>query len=36
MCTAVATWYSRKGPFTPAQIASIYEELSLSTVGYSA
>jgi len=32
MSTAVATWYRREGPLTPAEIASRYSELALATV----
>jgi AcrR family transcriptional regulator len=32
MSTAVATWYRRDGPLTPAEIAGIYGDLALATV----
>jgi AcrR family transcriptional regulator len=33
MCTAVASWYHKSGPLTPAEIADTYADLGLSTVG---
>jgi AcrR family transcriptional regulator len=32
MSTAVATWYRREGPLSPAQVADIYGDLALATV----
>lgn len=34
MCTAVANWYHKDGPASPAEIADTYAALALSVAGY--
>jgi AcrR family transcriptional regulator len=36
MCTAVATWYHRKGPLAPAEVVAIYRQLARNIVRYDA
>ncbi|GAA2905154.1 TetR/AcrR family transcriptional regulator [Streptosporangium fragile] len=33
-CTAVATWFRETGPQSPTEIATIYQQMALDTVGH--